>query len=141
MGSLTLEYVEPDRLRDVWEQVKQGLYAVRNHSADAWIVEDIYMALKSNASTLHIGYVDGEYKGFLILTPTASYDGPVLHIWATYSAANDFCVFTEGMEQIKAFAKQMKARRITFFSPRKGWERQGEKLGFTPRTTQFAMEV
>lgn len=138
---LVLTYIKPDQLREVWELVKPGIEKVRENGAEAWFVEDVYMALRNNQSTLHVGYLDGEYAGFMVLTPTQSYDGPVLHIWATYSEARDFCVFTEGMDTIKECARMMEARRITFFSPRKGWEKQGEKLGFKPRTTQFALEM
>jgi hypothetical protein len=138
---MNLEYILPANLGEVWTLVSPGLDKVREHSGDVWLNEDVYMALKQGHSTLHVGYQDGRYVGFMILTPSSSFDGNVLHIWATYSEGRNFCVFTEGMETIKDYAKNLNAKRITFMSPRKGWERHGEKLGFKPRTTQYAMEV
>lgn len=138
---LKLEFIHPNNLGKYWDIVKEGLGKVRSHGGDSWREEDVYMSCKNGQSTLHIGYVNDEYKGFIVLTPSQSFDGPILHIWATYSDARDFCVFTEGIEYIKNCAKQINAVRITFLSPRIGWEKYGVKLGFKPRTTQFAMEV
>lgn len=139
--NLDFKFIPPTDLGTVWDQVKPGLAAVRAKSNDSWREEDVYMSCKQGHSTFHIGTVDGEYAGFLVLTPTQSFDGPVLHIWLTYSEARDFCVFENGIEFIKECAVKMNAKRITFFSPRKGWERHGEKIGFKVRTTQFALEV
>lgn len=136
-----LKYIHPDSLHTHWEQVRPGLVKVKEHSGDTWLPEDVYMAIKSGKSTLHIGSLNEKYAGFIVLTPSSSYDGAVLHIWATYSEAKDFCVFTHGIEQLKQFATNLNAKRITFLSPRKGWERHGAKLGFMPRTVQYALEV
>lgn len=140
-NNFSLEYVNLSDLQKSWLLIREGMQKVCDHSGDSWIPEDAYMSLRNNQSTLHIGYLNGEYVGFLILTPSQSYDGPTLHIWATYSKANDFCVFENGIDTIKQYANNLNAKRITFMSPRKGWEKHGSKLGFKPRTTQFAMEV
>ena len=140
--TLELKYVAPEELNSVWPKVREDVLKVLSHSSDTWIPEDMYFALKNNTSTLHLGEEDGQYRGFLVLTPTVAYDGPVLHIWATYSNGNTGLeLLTEGMEQIKQFANRMSAKRVTFFSPRKGWDKFGIALGFTMRTQVFAMEV
>ena len=140
-SNFVLTYVNPADMSQAWVKIKDGLGKIKEHSTDSWMVEDVYMSLKNNQSTLHIGEVDGEYAGFMILTPLQSYDGAILHVWATYSKARQFCVFTEGMEHIKQFAKNLNAKRITFLSPRKGWLKQGAKIGFKPINTQYAMEL
>lgn len=140
-GQLRLEYIHPHHLQKYWPKVREGLGRVHQHSADTWIPEDVYVELKANRSTLHMGYVDSYYKGFFILTPTQGYDGPVLHVWALYSEGKDFDLFHEGMKEVLKLAAHMQAKRITFTSPRKGWERQAVKLGFSPRSTLFSMEV
>ena len=138
---LSLEYIDPSKLHKVWGLVKEGMEKVRERGGDSWLVEDMYMALKNNHSTLHIGYEGAEYRGFLVLTPTVSFDGPVLHIWALYSNGGELELLDEGLEHIKELAKRMNAQRVTFHSPRKGWEKCGAKLGFKLRTQTFAMEV
>ena len=139
---LRLEYIHPDNLGKVWPILREGVEKIRRRCGDSWLVEDMYLAIKQNHSTLHIGYIDGQYRGFLVLTPTVSFDGPVLHIWGLYSNGGDgLDLLYDGIEHIKQFASKMNAKRITFHSPRKGWEKYGEKLGFKLRTQTFALET
>jgi len=138
-GELTFEWVPPGDLHDYWDLILPGLEKVKKHG-DRWRTEDAYASIRAGQSNLHIGYLDRQYAGFFILTPQQSYDGPVLHIWALYSEIPGL-LGEEGMGQLKEWAKSMKAKRITYQSPRKGWEKVGQELGFTPITTIYEIEV
>lgn len=139
---LMFEYVPPTLLNRRWRQVREGIEKVISKTNGKWLPEDIYFSIKTNESTLHIAYDGEEYKGFLVLTPTAACDGPVLHIWAAYNNGGDGLeLLRDGMGFIKHCAAQINAVRITFESPRRGWEKMGASLGFEMQTVKFAMEV
>lgn len=128
---LFLEWIKPGNLRDVWPQVKEGLEQVEK-TTDAWITEDIYMALKMGTCNLHIGTVNGEYKGFLILQKQDNYGSVSLHVWAGYSEGKDFNLLEQSTEQLIEWAQSVEAKKITFSSTRKGWAKQALKVGFKP---------
>jgi len=137
MSSLNLKWINPEDLGDYWDLITPGLKAV-NKYGDHWRIEDVYVSLKLANSNLHIGYINREYIGFIITTPEKSYDGANLHIWALYSEGGQL---EEGMPQIEEWAKTMNAKRITFKSPRKGWAKIGEKLGFKPTMVIWEKEL
>lgn len=126
---ITLEWVKPSQIRDTWPAIKEGLKKIEK-STDAWIVEDIYMAIKMGTCNLHVASIDGEYKGFLIVQQQENYGVIGLHIWAAYSNGMDFNILDNSMEQVKEWAKNVEAKKITFSSTRKGWTKQALKLGF-----------
>lgn len=130
----------PDDVSAIWDGLRQGLEAVR-HYADHWRPEDVYMALRQGQAYLHIAYVDGRYAGFTVSLPSRAHDGPVLHVWAVYAVPGLPRLRAECMAHLRRLADEMKARRITFTSPRKGWERVGKRYGFEPTLTIFECEV
>lgn len=138
---MILEYIHPTQISQAWDGIAPGIGAVRSKGGDHWRPEDVYMALKQGGSTLHIAKEGGEYVGFVVLTPTQGYDGPVLHVWLAYSCRPDIDVLGMGLNEIDKLANQMQARRLTFSSARKGWDRHGEKLGWNPILTVYEREV
>jgi hypothetical protein len=137
---LTFEWIDPARLHGCWELIRLGLLKIVPHSTDRWIPEDIYMAIRTGTAHLHLGTRDGQYAGFLVTQKQQAWDGQVLHVWCAYSASEDD-VLHDGMDQIKEWAQNMAATRITFASPRAGWEKVAPKYGFKPAHTIFEMEV
>lgn len=137
---MNLEYIEPTYISEIWETIKEGLGKVRKHGDD-WLVEDVYMSLKLNQSILHVGYIDGEYIGFIITQQETTVSGPSLHIWCTYSKANDNRIFYECLPTLKEWAGRINAKKITFKSPRKGWEKKGRALGFEPTQVIYTMKL
>ena len=127
--SISLSWVEQAKIREIWPIIKEGIEAVEA-TTDAWIAEDIYMALKLGTCILHIGKLNGEYKGFIITQQQDNYGTITLHIWAAYSHGQDFDIIVDSTNQAIEWAKKIKAEKITFSSTRKGWCRKIKQMGF-----------
>lgn len=113
-------YVSPQELHDTWPLIKPGLEEVIKKIDAEWIAEDVYSALQSGTSTLHLGYNSDEYEGFIVLTPTPDYEGTTLFIWCVYSPTNTN-VLERYWPDIEQMARKISARKVRFSSPRKGW--------------------
>jgi len=113
--------IHPDNLIKVWDKIREGLLEVKNKASDGWMPEDVYMALKSGHSTLHITEENNEYTGFVVLTPMQDYRGKKLHIWAAYHTAGK--AVEKYRPELVDMAKQIGAKRLCFESTRKGWEK------------------
>ena len=125
---MRLDWIKPGDIRLHWETIKPGLKKIEA-TTDAWIVEDIYLALRTNACTLHIGYEE-EYVGFIITQKQDNYGVVGIHVWAAYSEAHDFNILEAAVTHLHDWAHNVEAKKITFSSTRKGWMRQAQKLGF-----------
>ena len=136
----TFDWVAPDDVTLIWDLILPGLEAVSQHG-DHWRTEDVYLSLRQGQAALHLAFVDGQYGGFIVTLPSRGFDGPVLHVWAVYAVPRMRRVHEECFKKLRELADSIKARRITFTSPRKGWERLGEKFGFAPTLTIFECEV
>ena len=121
---MILQYIPPSNLRQVWNQIKPSLEDMAKRSI--WIVEDAYCDLKEGRANLYLTIEDKYFTGYII-TQTL---GDKLHIWAAYNNKND--VLVDGLEAVKALAKEQGLSEITFISPRKGWDRIAPKIGFKP---------
>lgn len=121
---MILQYIPPSNLRQVWNQIKPSLEDMAKRST--WIVEDAYCDLKEGRANLYLTIEDKYFTGYII-TQTL---GDKLHIWAAYNNKND--VLVDGLEAVKALAKEQGLSEITFISPRKGWDRIAPKIGFKP---------
>ena len=132
---MILHYIPKDKLREHWDYVKHGLELVRAKGHTSWIVEDVYCDCYENRSMLFMGIVNDKPEGFIVLQPI----GNALHIWATWSRIFDYDIFTKGLEEVKAIARQGGKTRVTFSSQRKGWERRARLMGFKPQTWEFIL--
>jgi len=132
---MILHYIPKDKLREHWDYVKHGLELVRQRGHTQWIVEDVYCDCYENRSMLFMGIVNDKPEGFIVLQPV----GNALHIWATWSRIFDYDIFTKGLEEVKAIARQGGKTRVTFSSQRKGWERRARLMGFKPQTWEFIL--
>ena len=94
--------------------------------------EDIYLSLKTGASTLHIDYAE-DYGGFVVLTPLTTVSGKVLHITAAYSVG--LRKIESYIPELEAMARAIGARELTLASTR-NWGRY-----FSPKHTVYAKEV
>jgi hypothetical protein len=86
-------------------------------------------------------YVNNDYKGFMVTQKQENYGRVSLHVWAAYSEADDFDVLENGTGQLKEWANNIKARKITFSTTRKGWSKVAPKLGFEPTLTTYELEL
>ena len=125
--------IQPNEIRNVWNWVRQGLLHVQKKSPEKWIPEDIYADLIYQKSMLWFFAEEKEPVGFAVLQPRQE----ALHVWAAYAAKTQ--QLNRAFEIIKKIAKEGQAKRITFDSWRKGWERKAKELGFKPRS--YSMEI
>ncbi len=132
---MILHYIPKDQLRLHWDYVKQGLEVVRSKGHTEWIVEDVYCDCYENRSMLFIGMINNKPEGIVILQPI----GNALHIWVTWSTANDPAIFQQAFEEVQTIAKQGGKSKITFSSQRRGWERKAKQMGFKPSTWEFTL--
>lgn len=95
--------------------IKPGLEVVRKRSGD-WRCEDVYAAILSGSSTLHIADKDGDYGGFVVLSPLKTLSGLVLHITAAYSTGTR--KITDYIPEIEQMARNIGAKRVTLSSTR-----------------------
>ncbi len=77
--------------------------------------------------------MDGEYGGFVVLTPLTTLSGMVLHITAGFSTGKR--PVTEYLPEIEQMAKAIGAKQVTLSSTR-NWGKY-----FTPKCTVFYREV
>ena len=138
--SRQLRPVAPADLYQYWPLVKAGVEKVAERGSDGWLPEDVYMALKQGISLLYVAFVNDYYVGFVVLTPAAGWNGPQIHLWACYNRG-ERDVLETFLPDLIEIARSRGAQRLTMSSPRKGWERRGEALGFNYINSQFALEV
>lgn len=119
-------YVTPVSPSDIhlhWPKIRPKIERLLRFGTDGYVVEDVFTFLRNGVATL---YADA--TGFAVLQLLPNYYGKRLHVWIVQTDA-DPKVY---MERLDALAKSHGADRITFESPRKGWARRAERLGFKP---------
>ena len=138
-GQLTFRYVHPLELKGYWNLVKHGVQKV-TEKQHIFLVEDVYADLKSGQADLHLALVEDDYVGFVILQKVPHHDGIALHIWMGYSVDNTKGdILTESLPILKEWATSINAKRLTFSSTRKGWEKN--KIGWKPLHTVYSIEM
>lgn len=133
-------WIEPDKLRNVWDTIRPGLEITARKAPGGWIPEDVYLSLKTGDAVLHVCSVDKYYRGFLISRKLDTLEGKKLLIWIAHGDASGD-VFADNLDTVKEWALGMGAVKIQFQSPRRGWEKVAEKLGFTPVQVVYEIEV
>lgn len=137
---IELKHIPQTEIYKWWDVIKPGLEKVHKYGRDGWIIEDVYLALKTGGSQLHVGIRDSYYRGFIVTTGLPGFRGPALHIWATYVESNDdeIDMFWDSLMEM---SRKAGFKRMTFHSPRKGWGRRLKKYGFVPEQVIYSTEV
>ena len=124
---MILEPVAPNKLREHWPRVKEGLDEIQRKAPDdGWIAEDVYHSLRAGHSFLVL-IAD---KGFLVYQILAGDDGRgQLYIWIIHG---DLLPVKEQLEsELEAFGRSINVARIRWGSPRRwdafGW---GKLIGY-----------
>lgn len=136
-----LELISPEDLHTVWQVVRDGMLKSSEYSNDQWIPEDAYCAIKANQASLYLWIYEGDVIGHIILQKKPTYYGLCLHIWSLYVEPEHGDLIDSNMNQIDDIALRLKCHRISFWSPRKGWDRRAERLGFSPVMTIYEKEM
>jgi hypothetical protein len=126
--------VAPSDISYHWKSVRPVLEKLQRVS-DGWIAEDVYCFLMSGQATLYVN--EGEWKGFAILQLVPNYSQKRLHCWVVQTTDDPKAY----MEEVEAIARQTGAVKITFDSPRKGWAKRAQRLGFRPTMTRYEKEL
>lgn len=125
--------VAPEALRANWPTIKTSLEAVRTKAeAEDWIDEDVYHAIKSGQSACHIAVNEHGYAGLLVtqLIQAEFSREPVFHVWIAHSLGEASAI-DEGIDLIYRMARVAGAKKITFGSPRLGWQKRFKLLSAT----------
>lgn len=133
-------WIEPKNLRNVWDTIHPGLVETARKAPGGWIPEDVYMRIKTGDAVLHIVSAESRYRGFLVTQSIDSVEGRKLLVWIIYGDGSDD-LMAENMHQIREWAANINAVKIQFQSPRKGWAKVAERLGFEPTQTIYEMDV
>lgn len=140
-----LRQVAPADLHAAWALAKPGLERVRIKANASWLCEDVFAAIRTGRATLHMGYLDEQYVGCVVLTINMdpfSNERSVL-VWALYTGGgqdrdkpepglipvND-AILHYGLADVKEIARKAGINKIRFHSPRAGWIRRLGELGF-----------
>ena len=125
----------------VWPLVKEGLDKIESKGMSDEPQELIRQWLKTMPFImLYLMYSNNEYIGFLI----GKVDIKIHH--------QEFCIYKAFMlpefkrpddivDEIRKIAEVNKCKYMTFYSQRKGWKKEAEKLGFREGYTQYLQEV
>lgn len=140
-ADVLIRQVPPLELRQYWHAVKPGLEEAAGYSKDEWIVEDAYAAIQRGEMSLYFCTVDRAYAGSMLLMKRQDWKGPVLHIFSLFVLPQYGRYIDAHMQYVDDLAKQHGCSRITFQSPRQGWERRAARLGFEPKTVIYSKEV
>ena len=141
MMQVTMQPVSPAQLHDIWGVVRSEMEVAASHSLGEWIPEDCYSGIQQGVLSLFLWIVDSRYAGFIVLQKKQLFSGPVLHIFALYVIDEYGEYIDANMTQVDAIATKIGAKKITFQSPRRGWERRCKSLGFEAKSINYEREV
>lgn len=141
ISAVDLELVSPADLHCVWGLVRDGLLKSASYAQGQWIPEDAYHSIKSNQASLYLWMADGKVAGHIILQKKPANYGNCLHIWTLYVEPEYGPLIDDNMRQIDELGKRLQCSRITFWSPRKAWDRRAERLGFHPAMTIYEKDL
>lgn len=141
VAPLRLEFVAPEGLRAVWGLVRSGLEIVQLRTSADWLPEDVYTHLKGGTAQLFVAKRWNRPVGFVVLTITLNpFSGNrTALIWICYTAEEG--VVDELLPTVEKLCKEAGAVRISFQSPRRGWQRRLAKHGFKLREFVFEKRI
>ncbi len=132
-----LRFIPKEDLRVEWPWIRKGLERILESSRQSWIPEDVYMALKTGSAEAFRAVDLNETVGFVILQKHEAIDCTELFIWAAYTLGDgrDF------YEDVESIARDVGAKRVVFWSNRKGWDRLAQRYGFSPSNIRYVKEL
>lgn len=132
--------LRPIEAKDIsfeWDRVRTGLLAIKAIAPDDWLPEDVYVSLRSSASTLYIGENDhGDYLGFLVLRLIHGFHCTKVEVWCAYSATST-PLMRRFFPEIQQLAKSVGASLISFSSSRDEWASAAKRLGFRAKQVNY----
>lgn len=128
---ISLERIAPERIGEVWDQIREGVDRCIAEDAEKPRPEDIYHVLRSNLATLLFGWSEG-YAGFVMVTSHRSFwrQVPYLFVWHVYNQAGHD-ILREGQVALEHLAREGGYREIRFRGSRLAFERLTADMGYT----------
>jgi len=133
-----LVYVHPRDLKQHWEYVRKGAERIKSRCDSRWDIEDLFLLLKLEKAALYM-IKSEQIDAFVILQLNEGYDGKEVNIFAAYSDVKE--VMEYALPLVKAEAKRIGAIRLTFCSPRDGWGKRAEQLGYKQVSVNYEMQL
>ena len=118
--------------------MKEGLEHILSRSPDNWLPEDVYHCIKAGTLHLYLGEDEGNLDGFVILQQNNGWNGSEVHIFAVWSKRPDALAYEP---QIKEICHKVGAKRLTFVTRRKGWEKTAIQRGYTKDHTAWEVPL
>ena len=127
-----------------WRFLSEGLEKVLFYCSDDTNISKIMNELLSGEMLMWLGFVNGEYSGFLttklVPTPMGNLNLWIMQCYAKPHTPSE--VWEVGLEIIEDYAKTYHCKQIKFYSVRdKGWERKLYSAGFKRGYVEFIKEV
>ncbi|QLG87645.1 hypothetical protein HQ393_04905 [Chitinibacter bivalviorum] len=138
-GKLTLEWVSPHVLGDVWPIIRPWVERVISKAQEPYLAEDVFYEIKAANARLFLFLTpEKEIVGHVVIQPL----GKTLHLWQIFGVAGHSADVVLCLnEHLDAIAAGEFAKEITFSSPRKGWCKWLETIGFTPKSVVYQREL
>lgn len=122
---MNVRFIPATELKTYWGFIRCGLDRILSKSPEQWIAEDVYAAIVSNQAALWLFETDRPI-GFTVIKP----EGDDMFVWCVYGCEGGYLI--EGMQHIEQIARAGNAKRITFGTYRRGWDKVAPNLGFKP---------
>lgn len=127
--------VDPKDLPTYWPFVLSGIEYVIEKTNPNFVPEDVYNYCARGEAWLIVTYTKKkEYAGFVVVAQSALDNfssKPELLLWVAYSKIPGAAKST--VAKLEILAKKLGFGYIVFHSPRKGWVRHAESMGFSLR--------
>ncbi len=130
-------------LQDYYPLVEEACRRISRQQGFTAFAPDVYAALLQGKAELHVGFRDGQVKGFftcyVIEHPCSP---PHLHVWHGYIRPGDPADgIVAAFEEIERVAQAKGCSQIVFSTRRRGWARAAAKLGLILRDYTFFRPV
>jgi len=118
-------------LAAVWETIEADLRRAQSKVQAQWTPETVALVLANNNATLYLGWLDGEYVGFVILAQAlnGTTGDVMLVIWVAHTLNRQ--IRDLALAEIEQLARSNGARSVRFHSPRfRAWDRVAHRIGY-----------
>jgi len=139
---LTIEYIPLPMIDSVFPLIEKGLDRINGRNGKEENNEQILWALKNNPRVmLYFAYWGDLYMGFFIAKIDQYADRREFCIYKGFKIPGVGQIDDATWELVNELAQKYECGYITFYSNRKGWQRQAGKYGFQPKTVQYIREI
>ena len=139
---VTIQPATLQEIRDAWPFFLNGVAEVVDKCKADFHPADVYHEIASGNAFLYWVEQDGEAVGFTVISEYKDRYSQIrtLSLDMTYLEPHSDALF-DLRECVDDLARQVGITRIEWFSPRVGWDRVMESLGYTSDSKLFVREV